>query len=157
HGRGQLRVTTPCAGVLTRRATLRRRPRFDQRHLPQPREGVRADGHEEERPSAGRQHRARGALMPSLRWGSATDPGRVRSNNQDGRVASERLFAVADGMGGHRGGEVASQIALTVLEANFAEPNVDALHDAARDANDAIYQRSEEDADLRGMGTTLVV
>jgi protein phosphatase len=81
----------------------------------------------------------------------------VRANNQDGRVASERLFAVADGMGGHRGGEVASQIALTVLESNFAEPHVDALHDAARDANDAIYQRSEGDPDLRGMGTTLVV
>jgi protein phosphatase len=91
-----------------------------------------------------------------LRWGSATDVGRVRSNNQDSRITTERVLAVADGMGGHRGGEVASQIALETLPLSFTEPSLEGLEEAALVANEAVWQRAAGDPELRGMGTTLV-
>ena len=56
--------------------------------------------------------------MIRLRWGAATDTGRVRTVNEDSVLAIEGVFAVADGMGGHAAGEVASSIARdTVREA----------------------------------------
>jgi protein phosphatase len=94
--------------------------------------------------------------MLRLQWGSASDVGRVRSNNQDARITTERVLAVADGMGGHRGGEVASQIALEVLPISFTEPSRDALVEAAHVANQVVWNRAAEDPELRGMGTTLV-
>ena len=56
--------------------------------------------------------------MTALRWGSATDVGRIREINQDTALVDpeHRLFAVADGMGGHVGGEVASKIAVEALQ-----------------------------------------
>src|SRR3954454_13442826 len=94
--------------------------------------------------------------MVVLRWGEATDVGRVRTNNEDAVYTSERLFAVADGMGGHQGGEVASDTALRTLEESFTEPTPDGLLDAAHDANDAVLEAAAADPELRGMGTTLV-
>ncbi len=93
--------------------------------------------------------------MTTLRWGAATDTGRVRSNNQDTPLAVEGLFAVADGMGGHRGGEVASQLAVRALESGFVERRAETLLEAVHQANDAIFERASDDPDLRGMGTTL--
>jgi protein phosphatase len=94
--------------------------------------------------------------MPELVWGAASDTGRVRSNNEDNLFVSDRLFVVADGMGGHRGGEVASQIAVAALRANFSDQTVDGLIEAVRRANDAVFTQATDDPDLRGMGTTLV-
>ncbi len=91
-----------------------------------------------------------------LRWGKATDVGRVRSHNEDSSLVNDLVFAVADGMGGHRGGAVASQMALDSLEASFTEPTSEALVAAAYDANEAVFERSNDDPELRGMGTTLV-
>lgn len=94
--------------------------------------------------------------MPELSWGAASDTGRVRSNNEDNLFVSDGLFVVADGMGGHRGGEVASQIAVAALRANFSDQTVDGLIEAVRRANDAVFSHATDDPDLRGMGTTLV-
>ena len=91
-----------------------------------------------------------------FRWGAATDVGRVRTNNEDSLITSDHLFAVADGMGGHQGGEVASDLALHTLEAMFTEPTTEGLLEAARGANDAVLERASTDSDLHGMGTTLV-
>jgi protein phosphatase len=91
-----------------------------------------------------------------LRWGLATDVGRVRSGNEDASLVNDKLFAVADGMGGHRGGAVASQVALDTLGDNFTEASPDALVAAANVANERVFEQSNDDPDLHGMGTTLV-
>jgi protein phosphatase len=90
-----------------------------------------------------------------LAAGGATDVGMVRSANQDSWLITDRLWAVADGMGGHQGGEVASQITIEVLDDRFDEFTSDALVAAALDANTAVHARASEHAELRGMGTTL--
>ena len=90
-----------------------------------------------------------------LRAGSATDTGQVRNINQDSKLINDRVYAVADGMGGHQGGEVASAMAIGILDDSVIEPTVDSLLEAAHAANDAVYQKAAEDPDLRGMGTTL--
>lgn len=94
--------------------------------------------------------------MTTFRAGSATDVGRVRSNNQDSLLVIDgELFAVADGMGGHQGGEVASALALQVLGRAHDEPSTSTLVRAVRSANQAVFDRASGDPDLRGMGTTL--
>ncbi|HXA72611.1 MAG TPA: Stp1/IreP family PP2C-type Ser/Thr phosphatase [Acidimicrobiales bacterium] len=91
-----------------------------------------------------------------LRSGSATDVGRVRPINQDMPLERPNLYAVADGMGGHVGGEVAARVAVETLEQAFErEPTVTGLRDAFSEANAAVWQESQINADLRGMGTTL--
>jgi protein phosphatase len=90
-----------------------------------------------------------------LVMGAATDVGRVREGNEDAYLVDDGmgLIAVADGMGGHRAGEVASATALEALRAavNGGRP----LREAIEDANSAVYEKSLTDASLRGMGTTL--
>lgn len=93
--------------------------------------------------------------MTSLRVGSASDTGRVRTNNQDSTLVTSNLFAVADGMGGHQGGEVASAIAVAELLERVQEPTQESLRDGIRLANRTIFERAGEDPDLRGMGTTI--
>ena len=85
-----------------------------------------------------------------------TDVGRVRDGNEDDFIdQADRLglVAVADGMGGHRAGEVASATALEALRAAVA--NGRSLRDAIEGANDAVLQKSESHRELHGMGTTL--
>ena len=93
-----------------------------------------------------------------LRAGAVTDIGRVRQINQDNfLILDERgLYAVADGMGGHLGGEVASKLAVDALRASYAEGTVDALAAAIEEANLSIHDKGETDPELRGMGTTVV-
>jgi PPM family protein phosphatase len=91
-----------------------------------------------------------------LRSGAATDVGRVRSVNQDLLLQSDDLFAVADGMGGHVGGEVAAQVAVEVLGSAFRrDPSVQGLEAAFAEANRAVWRQSQRELDLHGMGTTL--
>jgi serine/threonine protein phosphatase PrpC len=86
--------------------------------------------------------------------GSASDIGRVRERNEDSILVEPPLFVVADGMGGHRGGQVASRVALETLEALSSEGK-GTLPDQVRSANRAVWDRSVEDERLSGMGTTL--
>lgn len=85
---------------------------------------------------------------------AATDIGLVREGNEDSYLTEEPLFAVADGMGGHRGGEVASQLAVETLEKMFKEGAGD-LPDQVQEANRVVFERSVLDRKVAGMGTTL--
>jgi serine/threonine protein phosphatase PrpC len=93
-----------------------------------------------------------------LRSGGASDTGRVRSNNQDSFLTRDDigLWVVADGMGGHRGGEVASQIVCETVDQAFARHTIDGLVEAIENANAAVYQAGSGDPELSGMGTTVV-
>jgi protein phosphatase len=95
--------------------------------------------------------------VTTLRSGSATHVGQVRSNNQDSLLvwAKADLYAVADGMGGHNGGEVASAMAVEGLEKHAGEPSLENLKQAARIGNRAIFEKAGADPELHGMGTTL--
>jgi serine/threonine protein phosphatase PrpC len=95
--------------------------------------------------------------MTRFRWGLATDTGRTRSINQDNALAIEGLFAVADGMGGHRGGEVASEVAVRALRERAPLVTSVDLLEAIHLANDWILGQSLDEPALRGMGTTLCV
>ena len=86
--------------------------------------------------------------------GAATDIGRVREVNEDSFLVEAPLYAVADGMGGHKGGDVASSLALETVEAMFRDGD-GTLADQVREANRAVHERSVADQKVRGMGTTL--
>ena len=93
--------------------------------------------------------------MTSFTWGGATHTGQVRAMNQDNLVTADGLFAVADGMGGHLGGEVASERAVQLLK-DRAPAGLEALIDAVRAANLGVHTEAAGNPELRGMGTTLV-
>jgi len=92
---------------------------------------------------------------------AGTDVGRVRSGNEDSYFCGRTVFAVADGLGGHQGGEVASAAAVEPLAAldgrELADPDeaAEALAAAIREGNAAILDRAAGDPGLWGMGTTV--
>ena len=98
-------------------------------------------------------------------WAFISDPGTGRDNNEDyaGAIAPEEgeapaLFVVADGMGGHAAGEVASRLAVETVLASWSANSAGAAHQrlrsAAREANVTVFDASHE-AGRRGMGSTL--
>ncbi len=94
--------------------------------------------------------------MTRFAWGAATDTGRVRQANEDSILAVDGLFAVADGMGGHKAGEVASHLAIETLQDEFTAAGTEVLVAAVQEANRVLVERSSaDDADLAGMGTTM--
>lgn len=109
---------------------------------------------------------ARGALEEQetrIRFAGGSEPGRVRAINQDSHFVSTMpgkgvLAVVADGMGGHQTGEVASQKAVSIIRAELersrAQPPT-AIAKAVQSANLEIYQYANEHPDHSGMGTTL--
>jgi protein phosphatase len=92
---------------------------------------------------------------------AGTDVGLARSGNEDSHLCGRTVFAVADGLGGHQGGEVASAMAVEPLAAldgrGFADARqaAEALAEAVREANLAILRRARSDPELWGMGTTV--
>ena len=86
--------------------------------------------------------------------GVATDVGQVRQGNEDAFVVEPPLFAVADGMGGARAGEVASQLALSTIT-EMEKAGTASLEDEVREANRIVFARAGEDERYAGMGTTL--
>ena len=96
--------------------------------------------------------------MAELRWGAATHEGQLRTQNEDHHHASGNLFVVADGMGGHLAGEVASEMAVDRLRTNLpddTENSLDQLVAAIDEANDEIYDGSLNNPEQAGMGTTV--
>lgn len=92
-----------------------------------------------------------------VRSGSATSVGRVRDHNEDALVDEGLVFAVADGMGGHAAGEVASRIAVEALAHLVDHPplRADDVVAVLHEANDGILRSQERDPEQRGMGTTV--
>jgi protein phosphatase len=89
--------------------------------------------------------------------GSKTDVGRARDMNQDSFLVEEPIFVVADGMGGHLAGDVASKTAIdmiTEMKRTKSPEEPDALRSYVSEANRAIWKKGREDPNLTGMGTT---
>src|SRR5690606_13081785 len=102
-----------------------------------------------------------------LRYGNKSDVGKVRERNEDYMVSFQCsygfVFVVCDGMGGHIAGEIASRLAANTIKEFIKESAFELesaqqiIYEAICGANSAIVNRSEEDAELKGMGTTCVV
>lgn len=88
--------------------------------------------------------------------GAKSDVGRVRDGNEDSFLLQEPYFAVADGMGGHLAGDVASRIAVQTISEHTDDGSAgpEGLERAVKDANAAIYSKASSDPSLHGMGTT---
>ena len=95
----------------------------------------------------------------ALRYAARSDVGLVRSNNQDSAYAGSYLLVVADGMGGHAGGDVASSVAIGRLAALDSETPasdiVATLEESVLEANQEILRRARDEPQLRGLGTTI--
>ena len=95
--------------------------------------------------------------MAQLEWGSVTHEGQIRTANEDSLLVEPGVFVVADGMGGHQAGEVASALAVERIRRNLlGKPGVlDAVITAINDANADIHEAASGDETKQGMGTTV--
>src|SRR5690606_30461558 len=101
--------------------------------------------------------------LDSIRYAAGTDIGMRREENQDTFGILEnpayRVYLVADGMGGVKGGALASQLAIKTIEEHFTDKGAldhSELSQAIENANTAIFNEGKGDPTLAGMGTTLV-
>ena len=99
--------------------------------------------------------KSKAASAASAPFGSRTDVGLVRSQNEDSLLVAPPLFVVCDGMGGHEAGEVASEIAVSTIASRAPHrANADALGQAVEEANLQIIKSAERGRGRPGMGTT---
>ena len=95
------------------------------------------------------------AHTPNIHFGSRTDVGCQRERNEDSLIVSPPLYVVADGMGGHLAGDVASEVAVNTLSALAPTiPDIDLLGRAVESANHAVITEAQK-AGCEGMGTTM--
>lgn len=105
-----------------------------------------------------------------MEYGYLTDPGKVRSHNEDSVIIvknqmNEILMAVCDGMGGHTGGEIASSIAISHIGKRFGdissigtkEDAISFIKEIVSEANVLLYKYTQEHEESVGMGTTIVL
>lgn len=103
-----------------------------------------------------------------MRVGYRTDVGRMRPINEDALWVDGRLFVLADGMGGHQAGEVASRLAVESVVADLLDaltasdgvqhlPETERVRASVLAANETVYAKAQDDPTLKGMGTTLTV
>ena len=87
----------------------------------------------------------------------ATHVGFVRKSNQDTLIIAEGIYGVADGMGGHKGGEIASGMAAKIIINALSSKSLDEkiISEAVSAANTRIFETGKDDSTLRGMGTTV--
>jgi protein phosphatase len=99
------------------------------------------------------------AELMLVKWGASSDTGILRVQNEDSFLAQEKIFVVADGMGGHNAGEVASAMAIKMLADAQANgiANASQLAKIIEQINHSIFQAAANQTDQRGMGTTLAV
>jgi serine/threonine protein phosphatase PrpC len=96
--------------------------------------------------------------MAKLSWGSATHAGQIRPQNEDNLLAVDGIYVVADGMGGHEAGEVASQIAVDRVQADLDMeelPGASTVVNSISNANGDIFRAAIANPGQAGMGTTL--
>ena len=92
-----------------------------------------------------------------IKFGAKSDTGSLRVQNEDSFLAKDKVFVVADGMGGHNAGEVASAMATKMLESagEIGIANAEQLSEIIKRINKSIFEASANQTDQRGMGTTL--
>lgn len=100
--------------------------------------------------------------MLKAEFASLSDKGKVREKNEDSTLCEEYLFGVADGMGGHSAGEVASFLALLKVKdyvdaRHEVEGGVELVGNAISQANRTIHEKAKSNAAFHGMGTTITI
>jgi len=114
---------------------------------------------EAEKPAAEPEEERAECPVSGFSIASRTDVGRVRKSNQDALIIGEGIAGVADGMGGHNGGEIASGETRDGIlrELQGKTPDRQVLEEAVKKVNLEVWERQEKDAALTGMGTTLTL
>ena len=94
-----------------------------------------------------------------MKWVSRTHIGHVRSSNQDSLLIEPPLFGVADGMGGHKAGDIASRMTVLMLSRVLegALPSETLLSGGIEEVNELVYEEQAKNPDFAGMGTTITV
>lgn len=98
-----------------------------------------------------------------MKFSALSDKGLVREINEDAFLAEPPIFAVADGLGGHQAGEIASKLALKIIKRDLqkkpgeVEELKKKLLEAVKKANQSVYQASQKEKRFEGMGTTLTL